>query len=172
MKGQSDISGGNSKDTGCDERYQSAQIPVLLEFFVALPHFVLSCALTFSDATFSAGRALEVFLPSSFFLTSVPLRKAARMTIIALAGMLLGATLGMRFPVFAVIPGIACAALLAGLGWSAGDDVFGTLLVKLLLLLTFMQFGYLLGAALRLSLIWIGMPSYASRMPPEHSRPR
>ena len=94
------------------------------------------------------------------------------MTIIALAATLLGATLGMRFTVFAVIPGIACASLLAGLGWIAGDGVFGTLLVNLLVLVTFLQLGYLLGAALRLSLIWIGATAYAPQLPPEHSRPR
>jgi hypothetical protein len=94
------------------------------------------------------------------------------MTIIALAAMLLGSTLGMRFPVFAVIPGAICAALLAGVGWFISDDVFGAFVVKTLILLTFIQFGYLLGAALRLSLIWIGVPVYAPRIPPEHSQSR
>jgi len=92
------------------------------------------------------------------------------MTIIALAAALLGATLGLRFTVFAVIPGIACASLLASAGWLTSDDVLGRLFVELLLLVTYLQIGYLLGAALRLSLIWVGVPAYAQQMPPEHSR--
>ena len=92
------------------------------------------------------------------------------MTIIALAATLLGATLGMRFTVFAVIPGIACASLLASAGWFTGDDALGRLLFELVLLVSYLQVGYLLGAALRLSLAWVGVPAYARQMPPEQSR--
>jgi hypothetical protein len=64
----------------------------------------------------------------------------------------LGATFGLRFTGFAVLPAIGSALVVAGLGWFSGDDTFGSLTSKLVLLVTCLQLGYLGGAALRFSI--------------------
>ena len=78
------------------------------------------------------------------------------MMMLALAAALLGAMLGVRFTVFAVIPAIAFASLVAGIGWFLGDGAFGSLMVKLALLAACLQLGYIGGAVLRFSLVSMG----------------
>jgi hypothetical protein len=74
------------------------------------------------------------------------------MISLALVATLFGATLGACFTVFAVIPAIACASLVAWAGWFAGGGTLSALVTDLLLLVAALQVGYLCGAALRFSL--------------------
>jgi hypothetical protein len=97
------------------------------------------------------------------------------MVILALLAALLGAVLGARFTVFVLIPGIACASMVAGVGWllgggGFGGPGFGSLLVNLLLLVICLQLGYLFGAALRLSLVSIDRGRDREALPHEHGR--
>ena len=72
--------------------------------------------------------------------------------LLALSAAAFGAAFGLRFTGFVVLPAIGCALVVAGLGWFSGDDTFGSLIGKLVLLVTSLQLGYLGGAALRFSI--------------------
>ena len=72
--------------------------------------------------------------------------------LLALSAAAFGAVFGLRFTGFVVLPAIGCALVVAGLGWFSGDDTFGSLIGKLVLLVTSVQLGYLGGAALRFSI--------------------
>ncbi len=72
--------------------------------------------------------------------------------LLALSAAAFGAAFGLRFTGFAALPAIGSALAVAGLGWFSGDDTFGSLMSKLVLLVTCLQLGYLGGAALRFSI--------------------
>ena len=72
--------------------------------------------------------------------------------LLALSAAAFGAAFGLRFSGFVVLPAIGCALVVAGLGWVSGEDTFGSLISKLVLLVTSLQLGYLGGAALRFSI--------------------
>jgi hypothetical protein len=75
------------------------------------------------------------------------------MIILALSGTLVGAMIGgLRFTVFALIPAIACATVIAGASWLARDGTFGSTIIRWAVFLVCLQIGYLGGAALRLSI--------------------
>ena len=72
--------------------------------------------------------------------------------LLALSAAAFGAAFGLRFAGFVVLPAIGSALVVAGVGWFSGDDTFGSLMSKLVLLLICLQLGYLGGAALRFSI--------------------
>ena len=74
------------------------------------------------------------------------------MMLLALAGTLIGAMLGIRCSVLALIPAMTGALIIAGAGAAAGAGAFGPTIVELALFLTCLQVGYLCGAALRFSI--------------------
>jgi hypothetical protein len=76
--------------------------------------------------------------------------------LLALSGTLIGAILGIRFTVLALIPAIGCASVIAGASWLAGGLAFGSLVMEWALLVTCLQLGYLSGAALRFLLLSMG----------------
>jgi hypothetical protein len=72
--------------------------------------------------------------------------------LFVLSGTLIGAMLGGRFTVFALIPAMTCTLIIAGASAVTGGGAFGVMIIQLALFLTCLQIGYLGGAALRFSL--------------------
>jgi hypothetical protein len=70
------------------------------------------------------------------------------MILVGFAGMLIGLLVGVRSVVFALIPTMIGAIVVAGLTALIGDgDSVGVIAIKMALFLTCLQFGYLGGAA-------------------------
>jgi hypothetical protein len=91
-------------------------------------------------------------------------------TLFALSGMLIGAILGVRFTVFALVPAMTCTLIIAG----ASAVFSGLTIVELTLFLTCLQIGYLCSAALRYSLDrqinpGVDRPSSEPSLPSSHS---
>jgi hypothetical protein len=76
--------------------------------------------------------------------------------LLALSGMLIGALLGMRFTVLALVPIIACAFVIAGAGWLAGTGTFGSTALEFISFVACLQLGYLGSAAFRLAFARMG----------------
>jgi hypothetical protein len=81
------------------------------------------------------------------------------MATLSLLAALLGAILGIRYTVFAVVPGLMCASTVVAIGWGIGEGP-GPLFVIFLVLVACIQLGYLLGAAVRLALAGVRLPGY------------
>jgi hypothetical protein len=77
--------------------------------------------------------------------------------MLALSAALLGAVLGMRFDVLALIPAVVCASVVAGAGQLAGGNGLDAFLVQWILLVVCLQLGYVGGAAINYSLSSVGM---------------
>jgi len=74
------------------------------------------------------------------------------MILVGLAGTLMGLLVGVRSEVYALIPTMIGALLVAGLAVLIGDgDSMVTIAIKMGVFLTCLPFGYLGGAVLRLS---------------------
>jgi hypothetical protein len=78
--------------------------------------------------------------------------------MLMLVATLLGAVLGIRFQIFAVIPVFILAASVSGLGWLFAAAPTDMPFVQLLLLGISLQLGYLLGAAFRFCAIYVPVP--------------
>jgi hypothetical protein len=70
------------------------------------------------------------------------------MILLAFLAAVLGIALGWRFSLFTLIPAIGVTSTVAMAGWVFGNSFFEFLLINLVVLLTFLQLGYLGGAAL------------------------
>jgi predicted lipid-binding transport protein (Tim44 family) len=100
-----------------------------------------------------SGMQLGVWLASQAKSSPWEALSLWRMVILALSGTLVGAVIGgLRFTVFALIPAIACATVIAGANWLARDGTFGSTIIGWVVFLICLQVGYLGGAALRLSI--------------------
>jgi hypothetical protein len=69
------------------------------------------------------------------------------MVLFALVGMLIGAILGIRLTVLALVPVMMGALAIAVAGAATGDGAFGPTMNGTVLVLTGLQIGYLAGAA-------------------------
>jgi hypothetical protein len=77
------------------------------------------------------------------------------MVMIFVASMLIGASLGLRFGVFALVPAVAVAIIcIAAVGWAHGDAGWA-IVSAIILAATGVQLGYLGGAAAR---VWRAAP--------------
>jgi hypothetical protein len=77
--------------------------------------------------------------------------------MLALSAALLGAVLGMRFDVLALVPAVVCASVVAGAGQLAGGNSLDAFLVQWILLVVCLQLGYVGGAAINHSRSSVGM---------------
>jgi hypothetical protein len=73
--------------------------------------------------------------------------------VLTLCGMLIGAIVGLRFTVLALIPTSGCVTFFAAIRFLLGASDLGSTVTGLVLLLTFLQMGYLGGSALHF--FWI-----------------
>ena len=94
----------------------------------------------------------------------------------ALAGIFIGAILGTRCTVLALIPAMTCALIIAGVSSVTAGGALGLTVIELAWLLACLQIGYLGGAALRFSFYGnnrrgqMGRSSLERPLPRVHSR--
>ena len=72
----------------------------------------------------------------------------AHMTSFAATGMLIGAIVGFRFTMLALVPATICSLVIAWASGAMRDGVFGSTM-ELAVLVICLQIGYLAGATLR-----------------------
>jgi hypothetical protein len=72
---------------------------------------------------------------------------------LALSGILIGAILGMRFTILALMPAMTCALTIGVANTVMRGGLFGPTIIELAVLLAFVQIGYLCGAAFQFSLV-------------------
>jgi hypothetical protein len=90
---------------------------------------------------------------------------------LALIGFLIGAALGMRFKVLIVIPAIGLALLgTAGVGIARGDSI-GSVGLRMVLIATTLQLGYVAGVVLRAVLVAVGIYNASMRTDRAQHRP-
>lgn len=76
--------------------------------------------------------------------------------MLALSAALLGAVIGMRFNLLALVPAVVCASVVAGAGQLAGGNSLDAFLVQWIFLVVCLQLGYVCGAAINYSFPAIG----------------
>ena len=75
------------------------------------------------------------------------------------SGLVIGGLLGARFAVLALIPAAGCALTAAALGWAWQARAPDWSLLHLIVLLVFLEVGYLCGGGLRLFVASSRVPS-------------
>jgi hypothetical protein len=68
---------------------------------------------------------------------------------VAIIGVLAGTALGLRYKVFVLVPAVALAMMVAAMAGIAHGDHFGSIILAMAILGATVQFGYLIGIAMR-----------------------
>ena len=89
---------------------------------------------------------------------------------LAIFGILAGVTLGLRYNVLVLVPGVAVAMLLAMMVGIAHDAHFWSIILGMAMLGTAVQIGYLAGIAIRAIAGSIRTPLVAPRNPQFNSQ--
>lgn len=90
------------------------------------------------------------------------------MLMVVLASSLTGAVLGLRFPVYALLPAFALACIIIGVPALTGNDLM-TAVWQVGASLVFLQTGYLAGITVRLVMAAARSPKLSSQLAPRRS---